>query len=79
MDLAPEHQRARAIGVYYAIRNLVVVPGGIAGGLLWQQAPTLPLDVACAIGLAGTAVFAITSLRGQAVEESPERSAPASR
>lgn len=57
VDLAPRHQRARAVGVYYGIRNLVVVPAGIAGGVLWQHAPTLPLDVACVIGIAGTALF----------------------
>jgi MFS family permease len=78
VDLAPDDQRARAIGAYYGIRNLVVVPAGIAGGLLWQQAPTLPLEVASGVGLAGAAVFAITSLRGRA-QQSPARSAPASR
>jgi MFS family permease len=78
VDLAPEDQRARTIGAYYGIRNLVVVPAGIAGGALWQMSPTLPLEVACGIGLAGMAVFVITSLRGRP-EQSPERSAPASR
>jgi MFS family permease len=78
VDLAPEHQRARAVGAYYGIRNLVVVPAGIAGGVLWQQAPALPLEIACAVGLAGTAVFVLTSLR-ERPEQSPERSAPASR
>jgi MFS family permease len=63
VDLAPEHQRARAVGAYYGIRNLVVVPAGIAGGLLWQQAPSLPLEVACGVGLAGAAVFVISSRR----------------
>jgi MFS family permease len=57
VDLAPDHHRARAVGVYYGIRNLVVVPAGIAGGLLWQHAPTLPLDVAFAVGLVGAALF----------------------
>lgn len=57
VDLAPDDQRARMVGVYYGIRNLVVVPAGIAGGMLWQRAPTLPLDVACGIGMAGTAWF----------------------
>jgi MFS family permease len=57
VDLAPPSQRARAVGVYYTIRNLVVVPSGIAGGLLWQRAPTLPLDAAFAVGLLGLIVF----------------------
>jgi hypothetical protein len=45
--------------VYYGIRNLVVVPAGIAGGLLWQHAPTLPLDVACVVGTMGAVVFVL--------------------
>lgn len=63
VDLAPDHQRGRTVGVYYAIRNLVVVPAGLAGGLLWQHAPTLPLDVAFAVGVAGAMVFSLTSMR----------------
>jgi MFS family permease len=66
VDLAPAHQRARAVGAYYGIRNLVVVPAGIAGGVLWQHTPTLPLDVAFVVGIAGTAVFALTSQRRNA-------------
>jgi MFS family permease len=62
VDLAPGQQRGRAVGAYYGIRNLLVVPAGIAGGVLWQHAPHLPLEVAFAIGALGTAVFALTSL-----------------
>jgi MFS family permease len=58
VDLAPAHQRARTVAAYYGIRNLVVVPAGMAGGLLWQFAPTLPLDIACLVGIAGAATFA---------------------
>ena len=58
VDLAPDDQRARTVGVYYGIRNLVVVPAGIAGGILWQQAPALPLEAAFAVGMIGLAVFA---------------------
>ena len=63
VDLAPDHERARTVGVYYGIRNLVVVPAGIAGGLLWQQAPTLPLDVAFAVGSVGLAAFLLSGSR----------------
>ncbi|MBA3639435.1 MAG: hypothetical protein M3541_00375 [Acidobacteriota bacterium] len=31
VDLAPDHQRARAVGVYYGVRNLLVVPAAIVG------------------------------------------------
>ena len=64
VDLAPDDSRARVVGLYYTIRNLLVVPSGLAGGLLWQQAPHLPLVAAGAIGFAGLAVFAITSRTG---------------
>jgi hypothetical protein len=63
VDLASDEERARTVGVYYGIRNLAVVPAGIVGGLLWQQAPTLPLDAAFAIGSIGLVVFALTGLR----------------
>ena len=63
VDLASEDHRARTVGVYYGIRNLVVVPAGIIGGLLWQQAPALPLDAAFAIGSIGLVVFVLTGLR----------------
>jgi MFS family permease len=63
VDLAPAHQRARAVGTYYGIRNLVVVPAGMAGGVLWQHAPNLPLDVAFVVGILGTVSFALTAMR----------------
>jgi MFS family permease len=63
VDLAPDDERARTVGVYYAIRNLVVVPAGIIGGVLWQQGPTRPLEAAFAIGSIGLVVFVLTGLR----------------
>lgn len=63
VDLAPDHQRARTVGVYYGIRNLLVVPAGIVGGLLWQRAPTLPLDASFVVGAIGTVVFVLTCRR----------------
>jgi MFS family permease len=63
VDLAPDERRGRTVGVYYSIRNLMVVPAGIVGGLLWQQAPALPLEAACVIGAIGLVVFVLTGLR----------------
>lgn len=63
VDLAADQQRARTVGVYYGIRNLLVVPAGIVGGLLWQRAPSLPLDVSFVVGAIGTVVFVLTSRR----------------
>lgn len=61
VDLSEPERRGRAVGVYYTIRNLLVVPAGIAGGMLWQRSPALPLEVAFLICAAGTLVYALTS------------------
>ena len=57
VDLAPDDRRARTVGIYYAIRNLLVVPGGLIGGLLWQRATHLPLEAAFVVSLIGVLVF----------------------
>lgn len=57
VTLAPAEHRAMSVGAYYTVRNLVVVPAGLIGGLLWQRAPHLPLEAACAVGLSGLVVF----------------------
>jgi MFS family permease len=69
VDLAPDHQRARAVGVYYGIRNLLVVPAGLVGGLLYERSPSLPLEAAALVGAIGTLAFAWTSRRGPALSE----------
>jgi len=61
LDLAPAERNASTVGVYYAIRNALVVPAGIAGGLLWRWDPRLPLEAAGVVCLAGVIVFLLTS------------------
>lgn len=63
VDLAPESQRASTVGVYYAVRNLLVVPAGVIGGLLWQLAPNLPLEAAFIVSSIGLVVFVVTARR----------------
>jgi MFS family permease len=63
VDLSPDDRRARTVGIYYAIRNGLVVPAGVIGGLLWQWSPVLPLETAFVVSLTGAAVFAFTSAR----------------
>ena len=63
------HQRGRAVGVYYGIRNLLVVPAGVVGGLLYQRSPALPLETASVVGAIGTLAFAWASRRGPAASE----------
>ena len=66
VDLAPDDRRASAVGAYYGIRNLLVVPAGLLGGLLWQQSPQLPLTVACVVSTIGMVVFLLASMRRSA-------------
>jgi MFS family permease len=65
VDLAPDHQRARTVGVYYAIRNFLVVPAGVIGGLLWQRAPHLPLEAAFIVSGIGAVLFATVNRRSE--------------
>ncbi len=61
VDLAEPAQLARVVGVYYMIRNLLIVPAGVVGGLLWMHSPRAPLQVAGAVGMFGLIVFCLTS------------------
>ena len=59
VDLAPEVVRGRAVGLYYLLRNLAVVPAAILGGLLWRIAgPEAMFYVAFAAGLGGLGFYA---------------------
>lgn len=59
VDLADPGRRGRAVGVYYTIRNLLVVPAGTIGGILWQRSPQLPLEAASVVGSVGILVYVI--------------------
>lgn len=63
LDFAPDDRRAATVGVYYAIRNLLVVPAGLIGGLLWQRSPYLPLEAAFLVSSTGVLVFLISRFR----------------
>lgn len=60
VDLAPQDRVGSTVGAYYAIRNLLVVPAGVAGGLLWQVRPQLPLEAAAFVSALGLIVFLVT-------------------
>ncbi|HEX9162276.1 MAG TPA: MFS transporter [Thermoanaerobaculia bacterium] len=60
VDLAQPALRARTVGLYYLIRSVAIAPAAFIGGLLWEQRPELPFVVALFVGLAGTALFAMT-------------------
>ena len=57
VDLSDPAHRARSVGVYYTIRNLLVVPAGAFGGWLYTRDPGLPLEVAGGVALAGVVVY----------------------
>lgn len=65
VDLSESAHRGRAVGVYYTVRNLVVVPAGALGGVLWQRSPVLPLEAACIVASVGAVVYLVTSRGGR--------------
>src|SRR5262249_20669643 len=72
VDLAPEAVRGRAVGLYYLLRNLAVVPAALLGGLLWRVAgPESMFYAAFAAGAAGFAFYALWG-PAEARQERPE-------
>jgi MFS family permease len=65
VDLSEPAHRGRSVGVYYTVRNLLVVPAGLVGGLLWQRSPALTLEAAFAVSAAGAIVYLFTSRGGR--------------
>ena len=63
VDLSPDRRVGATVGVYYGIRNLLVVPAGLTGGLLWQIRPELPLEAAATVCSIGLMVFLATRPR----------------
>ena len=71
VDLAESAHRGRSVGLYYTVRNLLVVPAGVMGGVLWQRSPALPLAAACVVAAVGAVVYLVTSRRGRDPGVSP--------
>lgn len=69
VDLCRPTSRAREVGAYYFVRNLLVVPGGLIGGLIWQQSPALVLQVAGIVSTVGLLVY-ILNHRGHSPDYS---------
>jgi MFS family permease len=60
VDLAPETVRGRAVGLYYLLRNLTVVPAALLGGVLWRTAgPEVMFYAAFLAGAAGFVFYAV--------------------
>jgi MFS family permease len=47
----------RVTGSYYLVRNVVVIPSTLAGGVLYAADPTIPFVVASAVGFVGVGYF----------------------
>ena len=57
---APGVARARTIGAYYLIRDLIVTGGALLGVGLWKIGPAVNFGSAAAIGAFGTIFYAFT-------------------
>jgi MFS family permease len=66
VDLAVPDAKARTVGTYYFLRDVIVSLAAFAGGLLWKISPAANLWTAFAFGVIGTSYFAIW---GRGVEE----------
>jgi MFS family permease len=60
VDLAHESVRGRAIGMYYLIRNLSILPTALLGGLIWSTlGPEYVFYIAFGIGVLGFLTYAL--------------------
>jgi len=60
-DLAPLAARGQAFGFYHAVTGIMILPGNLLTGLLWQRfgAPTALLTGALLAGLAASLLLAV--------------------
>jgi MFS family permease len=72
LELSPDDGRARMIGCYYLIRDLIVAAGALAGAALWKLGPAVNFTTAAICGLLGT-IFYVLTLR--TTGQQPERAA----
>lgn len=63
VDLSPEGSRARAVGIYYTFRGLLIFPAGLVGGLLWILWPRLPFLVSFLVAFGGFVFFLLGTRR----------------
>jgi MFS family permease len=65
---APSVARARTIGAYYLIRDLIVTGGAFVGAGLWKIGPAVNFWSAAAFGAVGTIFYSFTYPRHAALE-----------
>src|SRR5262245_49468217 len=59
VDAAPTDARGQTVGAYYLVRSVMIIPAGVAGGILWTRNVHWPFWCAAAIGAIGILWFAI--------------------
>jgi MFS family permease len=59
VDASPPDARGQTVGAYYLVRSLMIIPAGIAGGILWSRDVHGPFWCAAAIGAVGILWFAL--------------------
>ena len=57
VDLAEKSYKARAIGLYYLIRDAAMIPAPILGGILWELSKRIMFSVSAAIGAIAVIIF----------------------
>jgi len=67
VDLAPKKNRGETVGIYYALRGLVIIPAPILGGILWGVEPRALFLLATIIGLVAL-FFLLTTVREPALK-----------
>ncbi len=53
VDLAPQEIRGEVVGIYYALRGVVVMPAAALGGIIWSFQPKIAFLISIVIGLSG--------------------------
>jgi MFS family permease len=56
---AERNTGGRVTGSYYLVRNTVVVPSALLGGVLYARSPELAFGTATVVGLVGVALFLV--------------------
>ena len=57
VDLAEGPYQGRTIGLYYLIRESIMIPASLIGGLLWSVSPQTPFIAASMVGSLGVLIF----------------------
>lgn len=57
LDLCPPEAKARAYGLYYFVRDLIVSFAAFVGGFIWKIGPVFNFFTAAAFGVIGTLLF----------------------